>query len=123
MSTPRVFQAESVGRTMIVVPVENSGSVGEEHLNAELNGLLEQIEQPQFSHVVFDFQKVSYFGSSMLAVMHALWKRVRAGNGRMAICNVSDVGREVLEISKFDTLWPVYASRKEALEAVAKLSG
>lgn len=105
---------------MIVVPQISAGSFAEENVNSELDGLLGRIGQSELKNVVFDFAKISYFGSSMLGAMHALWKRVSAGNGRMAVCNVSEVGREVLEISRFDTLWPIFTSREEALDAVAR---
>jgi hypothetical protein len=51
--------------------------------------------------------------------MAALWKRVRGGGGKMAVCNVSETGREILQVTKFDTLWPIGPSRQEALKAVS----
>jgi len=120
MPEPRVFDAHCEGNTLVVVPQISAASFAEEAVNSELDGLLSQIGQPDLKNVVFDFGHISYFGSSMLGAMHALWKRVSAGNGKMAVCNVSEVGREVLEISRFDTLWPIFASREEALRAVAE---
>ena len=38
--------------------------------------------------------------------------------GHIALCNASDVGREVLEIAKFDKVWPLVNSRAEALRTV-----
>jgi hypothetical protein len=52
--------------------------------------------------------------------MHVLWQKVRAGKGKMVLCNVSDVGREILHVSRFDTLWPICDSCEKALEAVAE---
>ena len=56
----------------------------------------------------------------MLGAMHTIWKRVSTCQGKMAVCNVSEVEREVLQISKFDMLWPIFNSREEALEEVVK---
>jgi hypothetical protein len=39
----------------------------------------------------------------------------------MAFCNLSDHERDILQITHLDRLWPVYATRSEALEAVREL--
>lgn len=119
MSTPHVFEAVSGANTLIVIPLGSVGSLAGESVNCELDQLLDRLEQSGLKHVVFDFEKVSYFGSTMLGAMHAVWKHVSAAEGKMAVCNVSDVEREVLQVSRFDTLWPIYASRDEALAAVS----
>lgn len=120
MSTPKIFEATNSGATLIIMPLDSVGSLSGEHVNFELDALIKRLDQPGLKHVIFDFQKVAYFGSSMLGAMHAVWKHVSASEGKMALCNLSDVEREVLEVSKFDTLWPVCASRDEALTAVGQ---
>lgn len=35
--------------------------------------------------------------------------------GSLALCNLSTVGREVLQITHLDTRWPGYLSREKAL--------
>jgi hypothetical protein len=47
-----------------------------------------------------------------------LWLRVRRCSGRMAFCNMSDHEKEILHITKADSLWSMCSSRKEALEAL-----
>jgi hypothetical protein len=37
----------------------------------------------------------------------------------MALSNVSDLGRDILRIARFDQLWPIYPTLDEALAAVA----
>lgn len=118
MPTARIFDAASDGSTLIVTPSTNVGSLAGESVNYELEDLLRQLERSGLKHVVFDFANVSYFGSSMLGAMHAVWKQVSAAGGKMAVCNLSDVEREVLEVSKFDTLWPICDSRDEARAVV-----
>ena len=36
----------------------------------------------------------------------------------LIICNVSSVGREILQTAKFYTLWDIYESREEAMSRV-----
>jgi len=64
--------------------------------------------------------KADYYGSTALGFFLKLRQRVRRWNGRMALCNVSDHEKEILQITKLDHLWPISSSRIEALEAVSE---
>ena len=118
MSVPKIFDAQIEGRTLVVMSLGSAGSLAGEEMAQELTGLLEEFEGSDLRNGVVDLQKSAYFGTSMLQVMTAIWKRVRARGGKMALCNVSDTGREILHVTRFDTLWPICPSRAEALEAV-----
>jgi anti-anti-sigma factor len=120
MSQLKILDARIEGNTLVVISRGNAGSLVGEEMTYELTGLLEQFEQSDLENAVIDLEKSSYFGTAMLQVMTAVWKRVRARGGKMALCSLSDTGREILHVTRFDTLWPIYASRSEALEAVAK---
>lgn len=120
MSLPKIFEANVEGKTLIVASLGNAGSLVGEEMGYELIGLLEQFEQAGLDNAVIDLEKSSYFGTSMLQVMTAIWKRVRAHGGKMALCNVSQTGQEVLHVTRFDTLWPIRSSREEALETVTE---
>lgn len=120
MSTEKIFEVKIEGDTLIVISLGSAGSlVAGEEMGLELADLLEQIEHSEIRYAVVDLEQSPYFGTSMLQVMAAVWKRVRARGGKMAVCNVSDTGREILHVTKFDTLWPLCSSQQEALEAVS----
>ena len=87
-------------------------------MQTELDDLLARLDRPDLKHVVVDFQRVSYFGTSMLGALRAMWGRAKAGGGKMALCNLSDNAIEVIRVARFDVLWPVCASRQEAMEAL-----
>ena len=118
MSAPRIFEAKSEGNTLVVASRSDAGSLAGEEVAYELTGLLERLESPQMRNVVIDLECSPYFGTSMLQVMTAMWKRVRARGGKMAVCSVSDTGREILHVTRFDTLWPICPGRDEALQTV-----
>ena len=120
MSTSKIFSAKTEGKTLIVASLASAGSLIGEEMAYELTGLLQQFEQSGLRGAVIDLEKSAYFGTSMLQVMTAIWKRVRARGGKMALCNVSDTGREILGVTRFDTLWPICSSREEALKAVTQ---
>ena len=119
MFESRTFQIEQVGATLVVVPMGSVGSLADEDIKPELRLLLAHLDDPAIVHAVIDLEHVAYFGTSMLEVMHAVWRRLRDRGGKLAICGASDVGREVLRISRFDTLWEIHETRRQAIDAVA----
>jgi len=118
MSILKAFHAESENDTLIVMPQGSVSSLAGDEVSSELDELLVRLKSAGPNSVVVDFEKVSYFGTVMLGAMHAIWKHVRQQGGKMALCNVSDMGREILRVSGIDVLWPVCASRRDALEEV-----
>jgi anti-anti-sigma factor len=68
--------------------------------------------------LIFDLSRVDYFGSMFLALLLRCWKLTLARGGMMVLAGVSDRARELLRLTSLDTVWPLYASRLEAMEAL-----
>ncbi len=118
MSELNIFEVYIKEATLIVAPRGDVSTLCGEDVHAELPELLNQLQETDVKHVVFDLKRASYFGSILLGAMSALWGRVRSRGGKMAVCNVSDTGVEIFQVAKFDTLWPICASLEEAMERV-----
>lgn len=117
---PRIFDARIEGDTLVVQSLDSAGSLIGEEVAFELSGLLDQFEQAHLRNAVIDLHNSPYFGTSILQVMTALWKRVRARGGKMTVCGLSDTGLEILQVTRFDTLWPICSSQEEALKLVTE---
>jgi anti-sigma B factor antagonist len=117
MPDRNVLHSELSENAVIVVPLRDVGSMSEEHVRSELDAVLAQVQASGAKNVVVDFAHLPYFGSAMLEVMLAIWRRVRTDEGKMAVCNASEMEREVLRISAFDSLWPMCSTRAEAMES------
>lgn len=76
---------------------------------------LRREEQPQ---VVFDLSRVSFFGSNFLALLIRCWKLVLARGGTMVLAGLDDRSRELLRITSLDIVWPIYQTKREAIEAL-----
>ncbi len=72
-------------------------------------------EQPQ---VIFDLSRVSFFGSVFLALLIRCWKLVGARGGTMVLSGLDDRSRELLRITSLDIIWPIYQTKREAIEAL-----
>ena len=68
--------------------------------------------------VVFDLSAVNYFGSMFLTLLIRCWKLTSAKGGMMALAGVSPQAKELLHMTSLDMLWPMYATRREAMEAL-----
>ncbi len=114
----KVFNTCREGSVLIVSPVGNISNFIGAIVQPEVDSLLETIRDEDIKNVIFDLQEVPYFGSVLLGAMHSIWKRVRGESGRVVLCHVSDLGREILEATRFDLVWPIYTTRNDALAAL-----
>lgn len=76
---------------------------------------LRRQEQPQ---IVFDLSRVKFFGSVFLALLIRCWKLVVSRGGTMVLSGVDERSRELLRITSLDIVWPIYQSKREAIEAL-----
>jgi anti-anti-sigma factor len=116
MAAP-IFQIERVGATMVVSPQRSVTSLSDDDVKDELGGLLEVLESGEVQNIVFDFGGIEYCGSSMLEAMRRLWKSLPKGKGRLMVCGVNSVIRDILRVTRFDTLWTIFDTREDALKA------
>lgn len=70
---------------------------------------------PDDNTVVMDLESLSYISSAGLRVILLIAKTLRKRNADLILCSLSDPIREVFEISGFDKIIPVHASREQAL--------
>ena len=118
MSQPKFFRVEQHGDTLVFTAVRSMGSLVEDDVRDEWDALLKQLDTYNAKNAVIDLGALDYFGSIMLELLVVLWKRVSSRRGKLAICHVSEVGKEILQTAKFHTIWPIVATREEALAAV-----
>ncbi|MFV1964793.1 MAG: STAS domain-containing protein [Pirellulaceae bacterium] len=118
MPAPRYFRIEQHDDTLIFCAVDAIGGLVEDEARVEWDALLEQLSEQGAKNAVMDLGALDYFGSIVLELMVVLWKRVSAQGGKLAVCNVSEVGLEILKTAKFDTIWPIVTTREEAIEAI-----
>jgi anti-anti-sigma factor len=80
--------------------------------------LLSEVTQAVPPRFVIDMSSTTYVGSSFIELLVRAWKRVKNRNGTMALCAVQPFCHEILHVSRLDTIWPIYATRDEAVGAV-----
>lgn len=116
MGSEKPFTLSRDDRTLILALEGKVGSLNAADLLSEVDVLLDEVNWDGIDGVVVDFADVDYFGSEVLEAILRVWNRVHPAGGRLAVCNLSDVGRDILSLSRFDTLWQVADSREAAVQ-------
>ena len=80
--------------------------------------LMRPLREQDGPQVVFDLTGVNYFGSMFLAVLLRCWKLISATGGSLVLAGVSPQARELLRLTSLDLLWPMYGTRREAIDAL-----
>jgi len=113
-----VFTIERRGDLTVITanPVLESIAMGLEEQAADL--IVEPLRHDPEPLLVFDLSQVDYFGSVFLGVLLRCWRLVQSKGGTMALAGVSVRARELLHLTSLDFVWPIYATRREAVEAL-----
>ena len=70
---------------------------------------------------IIDFSEVGLLASSGIRVLLLLVKRLTAAGGSLALCELTDYVKTVLDISGLTAQFPIAATRKEALSMLTPL--
>jgi anti-anti-sigma factor len=103
------------GRVVVVTARGRLDGSTSQAFSARLESLLAKAEP----RLVLDCAGIDFMSSAGLRVVLTVLKRVKAANGRFALCAVQPPVREVLEITGFTSMLDVHAGRAEAVAALA----
>lgn len=73
--------------------------------------------------LLFDLSALDYISSAGLRVLMIATKRTKPVGGQLAVAAPQDMVREVLEITRFDLVFPVYASVADGVRAWSSDAG
>jgi anti-anti-sigma factor len=108
---------ERVGNVLVVSLPSELGSLAESQVAQQFQQAIQQAKAPETQHLLIDLEAAQYFGSQVLEWMVVMWKRTREKKGKIAFCHASPLAREILAVARFDTIWPIYESREDALRS------
>ncbi len=80
--------------------------------------LLSEAAKADPPKLILDLSQTQFIGSSFIELLIRSWKRLKERDGTMVLCGVRPFCTEVLQITQLTSLWKIYASRTEALDAV-----
>ncbi len=80
--------------------------------------VLDPLRETPSPLVVFDMSDVKYFGSVFMALLLKCQRIGKPRGGLVVLCGLNDLAKDLLHTTALDTLWPIYDTRAEALEAI-----
>jgi anti-anti-sigma factor len=110
------FQSRHFGSVAVAAPagrLDHSTADGFEH------ALLPLAQDAQSAALIVDFANVDYISSVGLRVLMLAAKAARARNARIAAVALQPIVAEIFTISRFDSVFEVFASLREALAAMS----
>lgn len=112
------FRLEWHGDTVVITPAANVEEMHWELIEQAAEIVMAPLRSQDVPMIVFDLTEVNYFGSVFLALLLRCHKFVKSRGGELVICGASKMAKELLRVTALDTLWAIYETRDEALEAV-----
>jgi len=106
----------SLERTDDVLIVTVDGQLVVTNRQEFKQAILDAVEQG-VKLVVVDFTDSGYIDSSGLGALVSLSRRLREGNGDLRLVGLNDDLRTLFELTRLDALFPLYATRADALGA------
>jgi len=114
------FQIQRHGDVVVVEPSAEIENMPDNLIEQAASLVLSPLRDEPPSGLVIDLSRVNFFGSMFITFLmrcHLLMHKQRHP-GELVLAGVNDRVRELLRMTNLDTLWALYDTREEALEAL-----
>jgi anti-anti-sigma factor len=117
-SQSQSFRVERHGDIAVVIPSPEVESMSEALIQQAAQMVMAQLKEDPPGGIVIDLSQVQYFGSCFVSFLLRCHMLARKGGSEMVLAGSSERILELLHLTGLDTLWALYATRAEALEAL-----
>ncbi|MCA9058520.1 MAG: STAS domain-containing protein [Planctomycetaceae bacterium] len=112
------FQIEWHGNTVVLKPAASVESLNWDLVEQAADLVMDPLSEQEAPMVIVDLSDVGYFGSVFLALLLRCHKFVKKKGGELVLCGASETALELLRITALDTIWAIYDTREQAMEAL-----
>lgn len=112
------FRVEVSGGTLIISPVGDINTLSGDLLHEAATMMSDLIEAHESPMLVVDLAGVPSCSSLFMSFLLRCHKSVKSRSGEMVLCCATQMMLELLALTRLDTVWAVYPTRSEALDAV-----
>ena len=81
----------------------------------EAQSQLDQLIKEGATNILINLEDLSYISSAGLRVLLTTAKQLKTCNGRLRVCCLNEMAREVFDISGFNNILDVYNTEEDAL--------
>jgi anti-sigma B factor antagonist len=117
-SSRQPFLIERVGEIAVITPSPDVENMPDNLMEQAAQTVLAPLRADPPTGLIFDLRQVDYVGSVFLSFLLRCHKRVKEHGCEVVVAGASSRARELLHMTALDTLWALYGTRAEALEAL-----
>ncbi len=112
------FQLKRHGDIAVIVPSPEVEQLPENVILTAAQLILAPLKDDPPSNLIVDLSGVRYFGSAFITFLLRCHLLVKQRGSELVLAGVSARIRELLRTTALDTLWALYETRQEALDAL-----
>jgi anti-sigma B factor antagonist len=113
------FRVERHGDIAVIIPASEVESMPENLIQQAAEIVLAPLRQDPPAGLVIDLSEVKFFGSVFISFLLKCHMLVKKHGSEVVLAGASERIRELLHLTALDTLWAIYTTRAEALQALA----
>jgi anti-sigma B factor antagonist len=112
------FQIERHGEVAVVIPTQKVEEMHEALILQAAKMVVGSLMAEPPTGIVIDLSQVKFFGSCFISFMLRCHMLAKKQGSEIVVAGASDRARELLHTMDLDTLWAIYATRQEAIDAL-----
>ena len=118
-SQSQSFRVERHGDIAVVIPSPEVESMHENLMQQAAEMVLAPLQEDPPAGLIIDLSQVKYFGSVFLSFLLKCHMLAKKRGSDVVLAGASTRSRELLHLTALDTLWALYDTRAEAVEALS----
>jgi anti-sigma B factor antagonist len=112
------FRVERHGDVAVIIPASEVESIPENLIQQAAEIVLAPLRRDPPAGLVIDLSEVKFFGSVFISFLLKCHMLVKKHGSEVVLAGSSDRVRELLHLTALDTLWALYSTRAEAVQAL-----
>jgi anti-anti-sigma factor len=113
------FQIERHGEIAIVTPSAKVEEMHETMIEQAARVVVQSLREDPPAGIVIDLSQVNYFGSVFVSFLLRCHSLAKKNGSEIVLAGPSEPARELLHLLDLETLWAIYDSRQEAIDALS----
>lgn len=113
------IQIERHDDIAIVTPSPQVEEMHETAIEQAAKMVIQSLREDPPSGIVVDLSRVNYFGSVFVSFLLRCHSLARKNATEIVLAGPSEAARELLQLLDLETLWAIYETRREAIEALS----
>lgn len=118
-ATHESFQIERHGEIAVVTPSAKVEEMHETLIEQAARMVVQSLREEPPEGIVVDLSQVNYFGSVFVSFLLRLHSLAKKHGTEIVLAGASEPARELLNLLDLKTLWALYDTRQEALDALS----